>query len=76
MDETWSFRPCHQHFEPGFLLYGIPVGSKAYVRHHLNLKVIEVTRGVEQVLETLEGEGQSIWTVALMKLSHLTVLSK
>ena len=62
------------HFEPGFLLYGIPVGSKAYVRHHLNLKVIEVTREVEQVLETLEGEGQSIWTVArastLMKLDY------
>ena len=35
---------------------------------------MKVTREVEQVLETLEGEGQSIWTVArastLMKLDY------
>ena len=61
-------------FEPGYICYGIPVGSRAYVRHHLHLKVLEVAGEVEQVLETLEGEGQSIWTVArastLMKLDY------
>ena len=61
-------------FEPGFICYGIPVGSRAYVRHHLHLKVLDVTREVEQVFDTLEGEGQAIWTVArsstLMKLDY------
>ena len=38
------------------------------------MQVLDVTREVEQVLETLEGEGQAIWTVArsstLMKLDY------
>ena len=29
-------------FQPGFILYGSPVGSPAYVQHHLSLKVQEV----------------------------------
>ena len=61
-------------FQPGFICYGIPVGSKSYVKHHLSLKVKEVAREVGEVLTTLEGEGQAIWTVArsttLMKLDY------
>ena len=29
-------------FEPGYLRYGIPVGTPAYVTHHLSLKVQDV----------------------------------
>ena len=61
-------------FQPGFILYGIPVGTPAYVRHHLGLKVQEVAGEVEQVLNVLEGEGQAIWTIArastVMKLDY------
>ena len=51
-------------FQPDFICYGIPVGSKSYVKPHLSLKVQEVAREVGEVLTTLEGEGQAIWTVA------------
>ena len=47
-------------FQPGFILYGSPVGSPAYVQHHLSLKVQEVAGEVEQVVDVLEGEGQAI----------------
>ncbi len=51
-------------FEPGFICYGIPIGTPRYVQHHLRLKVEEVGREVEEVLRVSEGEGQAIWTVA------------
>ena len=44
-------------FLPGFMLYGIPIGDSRYVKHQLNMKVQEVAREVEQVLEVLQGEG-------------------
>ena len=44
------------------------------MRHHLHFKVQDVVREVKEVMETLEGEGQAIWTVArsstLMKLDY------
>ena len=56
------------------VLYGIPVGYGRYVKHHLSLKVKEVAREVEQILEVLQDEGQAIWTVArsstIMKLDY------
>ena len=61
-------------FQPGFILYGIPVGTPEYVQHHLSLKVQEVAGEVEQVVDVLEGEGQAIWTIArastVMKLDY------
>ena len=63
-----------QEFLPGFIIYGIPVGDRRYVKHHLALKVQAVAREVGQVLKVLQGEGQAIWTVArastLMKLDY------
>ena len=46
-------------FQPGFICYDIPVGSREYVRHHNLIKVQEVAREVGKVLGTLEGEGQN-----------------
>ena len=61
-------------FLPEFLCYGIPVGSPGYVRHHLSVKVQEVGREVKEIVRVLEGEGQSIWTIArastAMKLDY------
>ena len=53
-----------QEFCPGFLCYGIPIGTPAYVRHELSLKIQEVAREVEQIVKVLDQEGQSIWTIA------------
>jgi hypothetical protein len=49
-----------QEFGPGFLCYGIPDGSPAYVRHQLSRKVQEVAREVEQIVKVMDQEGQSI----------------
>ena len=61
-------------FLPGFMMYGIPIGDRRYVKHQLALKVQGVGKEVEQVLKVLQGEGQAIWTVArsstLMKLDY------
>ena len=63
-----------EEFCPGFLCYGIPVGTPAYVRHQLSIKVQEVAREVEQIVKVLDQEGQSIWTIArsstAMKLDY------
>ena len=65
-------------FLPGFLCYGIPVGSPVYVCHQLSLKVQEVAREVSLIVKVMKGEGQAIWTIArsstAMKLDyHLTL---
>jgi hypothetical protein len=74
MELTRAGTMVAEEFQPGFICYGIPVGSREYVRHHLHLKVLDVAREVGEVLEALEGEGQAIWTVArsstLMKLDY------
>ena len=56
MDLTRAGTVVDGEFQPGFICYGIPVGSREYVRHHNRIKVQEVAREVGEVLETLEGE--------------------
>ena len=51
-------------FLPGFMCYGIPIGTSGYVKHHLSLKVQEVATEVQEIVKVLEGEGQAIWTIA------------
>ena len=51
------------HFHPGMVVYGIPVGSDAYVRHMLNNVVGEIVSEVERVDEVLKGESQAMWGV-------------
>ena len=52
------------HFQPGFMCYGIPIGTPGYVKHQLSLKVQEVAREVQEIVKVLEGEGQAMWTIA------------
>lgn len=40
------------------------MGSPGYVRLQLSNKVQEVGREVQEIVNVLEGEGQSIWTIA------------
>ena len=64
----------NDQFLPGYMCYGIPIGSPGYVKHQLSLKVQEVAREVGEVVRVLEGEGQAIWTIArsstAMKLDY------
>ena len=61
-------------FLAGFVLYGIPVGEPSFVKHHLSLKVHEVTMEIQNILEVLQGEGQAIWTIirssTIMKMDY------
>ena len=57
-------------FEPGFICYGVPVGTDSYVNHMMNLKVDEVARGAENSCKVLGGEKQSLWTVLRLSLSQ------
>ena len=61
-------------FMPGFLCYGIPVGSDGYVRHQLSVKVQEIGREMEMSVKVLENEGHALWTIArsstAMKLDY------
>ena len=57
-------------FEPGFLCYGIPVGSPGYCRYMLNQKAVEVVKAVEDVCRVLGEEKQSLWLVLHRSLQH------
>ena len=50
-------------FAPGFLLYGVPVGSDLYVAHMLEKKVREVAEKAEKASSLLAGERQGLWTI-------------
>ena len=50
-------------FAPGFLLYGVPVGSDIYVEHMLQKKVREVAAKAEETSKLLAGERQGLWTI-------------
>ena len=51
------------YFRPGFVLYGIPIGDPRFVKHHLGLKVKDISKQVDEFLEVLQDEGPVIWTV-------------
>ena len=61
-------------FLPGFMCYGIPIGTHGYVKHQLSLKVQEIATEVSEIVKVSEGEGQAIWTIArsstAMKLDY------
>ena len=57
-------------FEPGFLCYGVPIGTDQYVRNMLEIKVEEVARDVEKAVKVLELEKQALWTVLWASLAQ------
>ena len=44
-----------ERFLPGFMCYGIPIGTPDFVKQQLSLKVEEVGREVKQIVKVLEG---------------------
>ena len=57
-------------FEPGFICYGVTVGTDNYVQHMMNKKVDEVAQGAKNCCKVLGDEKQSIWTVLRLSLSQ------
>ena len=48
------------NYLPGMIVYGIPVGSNAYVRHMLEKVVDDVAEEVTRVHEVLAGDSQAM----------------
>ena len=48
---------------PGFICYGVPIGSDPYVMQMLEQKVEEVAKGAEKASNLLAGERQGLWTI-------------
>ena len=58
-------------WQPGFVCYGIPVGTPAYVKHMLWDKVQEVRGEIDKVKEVLgEKDGQAIWCILKCSLAQ------
>ena len=48
--------------EPGFLIYGAPVGSDTYCTHQLRKIAEGIVSDAQQTVELLAGERQSLWS--------------
>ena len=57
-------------FAPGFLCYGIPIGSPEYVSHMLEEKAQEVVREVEEITEILGKDSQALLVTLHRSLAH------
>ena len=57
-------------FEPGFLCYGVPVGTDIYVEHMLHEKLTEIARIAKNTCDILDEERQALWTVLRLSLSQ------
>ena len=60
------------NLEPGFLIYGAPVGSDKYCTHQLKLIAKRMVSDAQQTSELLSGERQSLWS-ALQPLTGLII---
>jgi hypothetical protein len=63
-------REVEGQFMPGFLCYGVPVGSNGYVRDVLEDKVEQIAVHAEKAVKVLEGERQALWSVLKWSLSQ------
>ena len=57
-------------FQPGFIRYGIPLGTDAYVGQALCEKGLEVQSDMKQVASTLSQDSQALWVALHRSLAH------
>ena len=58
------------NLEPGFLIYGAPVGSDKYCTHQLQLIAKRMVSDAQQTSELLSGERQSLWSALQCSTTH------
>ena len=58
------------NIEPGFLIYGAPVGSDLYCAHQLQLIAEKIVQDAQQTVELLTGERQSLWSAFRCSIMH------
>lgn len=57
-------------FQPGFLCYGVPIGTDEYVIAMLDLKMKELEDEVENMYNVLESSRQSMWAMLRSSISQ------
>ena len=57
-------------WEPGFICYGVPIGSENYVVKMLSNKMDELEQQVEQIQTVLQNEKPALWAVLRSSFSH------
>ena len=57
-------------FQPGFLCYGVPIGTDAYVSAMLDLKIRELETEVRHMSGVLESSRQSLWVMLRSSISQ------
>ena len=57
-------------FQPGFVCYGIPMGTDGYVASALWEKAEDVAREVEKVTSILSEDSQALWVAVHRSLAH------
>ena len=57
-------------FEPGFLCYGVPVGTDKYVEYMLSEEMLEIAKSAQKSMEVLDREHQSLWTILRLSVSQ------
>lgn len=57
-------------WEPGFICYGVPIGSENYVVKMLSNKMDELEQQAEQIQTVLQNEKQALWAVLRSSFSH------
>ena len=60
----------NDNFEPGFLCYGVPVGTDAYVEYMLGQKMLDIAKSASYSAEVLDEERQSLWTILRLSLAQ------
>ena len=58
------------NYEPGFLIYGAPVGSDAYCAYQLQKIAEGIVSDAQQTVELLAGERQSLWSALRCSIVH------
>ena len=69
-DLTLAGAMVEGRWETGWVVYGCPVGTDAYVGHMLDHKVSELSRGASRAKEVLGEEAQSLWAVLRLSLQQ------
>ena len=69
-DMVLAGKEVEGEFMPGFMCYGVPVGSRGYVSQVLNEKVEQIAEQAEKAVKMLEGERQALWSVVKWSLSQ------
>ena len=63
-------RLINQNWVPGFVCYGVAIGSTEFVKDFLSEKVDTLIGEIDKVMDLLKGDNQSAWILLSTALSQ------